>query len=390
MSSKPPTAPRGGGGGGGLRPVSIRNFNSMIQGNVRIEAIFRLYSKRVAPFYQSVEQVPFIRALMAKARWFSDSQNDTNSMIAIWTFAHSQNIPADSKDRIIRTMVEVGNRTSNQDIEIAIKIWSAAYQIAEGEKAVGIISNMWTFARNYLSRELSSQQKKVVPALKILNAIFTLYDSHQIRDSVLQFTIKTFAQSKALCQRGIAFLGKDNNNNFDPYFHAMLFIGLLYGLGKYQEVISYINSQANPPPTLVIRKAEAFRKLKVHERSTKIATSIIRKFSRRPNLNPLEARALIDALNCRGFSRAEKGRNKKDSKHLRKALEDFELAIAKAQEHNFPSMPRPYNGLRYVYELMGKNEEALQAAQKALELDQDNVKAIDGVSRLTPPPTSRR
>lgn len=286
-------------------------------------------------------------------------------------------------------MIGVANKLSDADIDAAINIWLAAYQMigdqAE-EKSAGIITNMWVFARRYLSKRVPNHKKRVVPAIKILHAIYSVYEDSESRESVISYIMNKAAKFGIVRRKGINFLGRTNRHNLDPDFHVRLVGGFLYYSRDYEGVIFFIDAINNPIAPVTALKAEALRKQHKPDAAIKIANKLLKRFSGRAELDGSRARALVDALCCRGYCRTEKGQLSGRQSTLNRAVTDFKQAISKAETFRLPIPPRAYTGLSRAYEQLGKPQKALAAAQKALELDRDSEKALNDIARLTPPP----
>jgi|GEM_PF-5000069 len=378
---RPPTAPRGGGAG----PIFPNEFNAVIRRGVSLRKLFEIYSERVSKHFDPAGQVPFVKVLMARAKWLFEFQNDIDSTIKVWTFTHSQNIPANSKDRIIRTMVEVGNKVSDQDLDATIKIWSAAYRAIgdhQDPKARGIISNMWVFVRRYLS----GKHWKIVPAIKVLHAVYSLCGDSNMAESVVSYIMSNGANSRNVRYEGTRFLGQSNRHGLNPSFHARAVGGLLYYDRDYPGVINFVDSFKRPTAPLLALKAEALRKQQKPDQAIKISNRLLKRFSGRTDLSASEARVVVDSLCCRGYCRTEKGKASNNQRTLSRAVADFNLAIRKSKQFNLPVPPRSYTGLSRAYELQGEHEKAVIAAQKALQIDHNSKKALKDIARLTPPP----
>ena len=84
-----------------------------------------------------------------------------------------------------------------------------------------------------------------------------------------------------------------------------------------------------------------------------------------------------------GYCNLEMSRGYIDPKRsllLSRALTDFKKAVEIAKKFDYPCPPRAHTGLGYAYELLGKEAEAKRAFQKALEVDKDNIKALQRLS----------
>jgi tetratricopeptide (TPR) repeat protein len=402
------------------RAISFEEFRgTILRGSA--DQIIGTLRAQVIPHYPKTELMPFIKSLMAKARWFYEARQDISSAnkirVAVFGLDYSpaQNeaviktlmavanslanitLPKGQRDFesaiqtwrsvysiipnkgiVIRTMMDAANIFSNgslpkeqRDVDSAIKIWQAAFALTLEQDKLRVALTMMSVANILIDRSLPTERRDIDSAIKIWRAAYLL-GSEESKQRVISTIMDIASRDNYFCQQAIELLeGRPLG-----YFISRVLSELYYHTGNFPAVIEVIDRAQRSEPDILSQKADALRKLRQYDAAINLAGRIVAEQLGRGPLNYKQACGLIKAYCCRGYCSHELWRSTGDKGKLEAAETDFMAAIKTAELYKYPVSPRAYFGLYLVARARGQYDLARKALASILAIDPDNNKAL--------------
>jgi tetratricopeptide (TPR) repeat protein len=311
-------------------------------------------------------------------------ERDFEAAVRLWQTAWrmARDVDPDLALQVVRTMMDVANRLTDLsgdpadlDVDAAIVIWTGIVEAGEDdEDRARIVCTMMALAGWLLRPE--AQTEDVTAALKLYHACWRHSPSSVDRMRVVKTLFDVLSRAPAPRAVAIAVL-RDGRAAPEEEFRRSVEAGLLYYQDAFNDVVALVDRLPSPDGGLLALRADALRKL----RRIDAALDACNRLLSRPILpgeGALQSRdARVAALCCRGYCFLEKG--KTEARFLPRALQDFEAAVRDAERWDLRVPPRALTGPGYVFQLQGRHEEAAAAFERAVRMDQDNLKAWEAL-----------
>jgi hypothetical protein len=144
------------------------------------DQIVELYRSEVIPNFQANDRLPFIKAIMKRAKIFILEEKDLDSALVIWNAVREDQGPVGSPTIVFRSIISVAKELADptlppegRDIDTALKVWETACKFDGRFKyRLRVIQSMERTAKDlgFISKDIDAAIKICLDAYKLCSA----------------------------------------------------------------------------------------------------------------------------------------------------------------------------------------------------------------------------